>query len=102
GGSTSKAPKLSGSAATTSSTVTITLVCGSKACSGRVTLTSGKTIGSASYSIKAGRRAENKIKLTPAGRKLLQKKHGRLSVKLKLTPKSGASVTKTLTLKVKH
>jgi len=62
--------------------------------------TAARTIsyGKGRYSIKSGKKATVRLKLSSKARALLRRK-GRLKAKLKLTPPSGKSVTRTVTLR---
>jgi hypothetical protein len=95
--------KFTGSVSTSKAgVVTISLSCTGGRCTGTVKLTSGKTIGSAGYTLAAGQTVKITVKLTSAGKKLLKKHKGRLSVKLVITPSNGAPTTITIKLKAKH
>lgn len=118
GGTTPTAPKvsLSGGASLivpSSGEVSTTLKCvGTSSCTGTEALTvkSGarsraarsKTkvtaIAKASYKVAAGKTAEIKLKLTPAGKKLLKKAHGKLKVTLTITPKNDGAKATTQTI----
>ena len=88
--------------------VSISLSC-KDACSGKLTLkTASKvklgskrsvvTLGSASYSLAAGKKATIKVKLGSKGRSLMRKVT-KVRVKLTASPKSGKATSKTLTLR---
>jgi hypothetical protein len=82
---------------------------GAAKCTGKLTLkTASKvkvgrkratvTVGKASYSVKAGKTSNVRVKLTSKGRSLMRRvKHVR--VKLSVTPTGGKAATKRLTLK---
>jgi hypothetical protein len=120
---TPPAPKVSLSGGTSlvvqsSGEVRTTLKCvGTSSCTGTEALTvkSGATpraarskaklttIAKASYNVAAGKTAEIKLKLTPAGKKLMNKAHGKLKVTLTITPKNDGAkaTTRTITLNSK-
>jgi hypothetical protein len=88
--------------------VSISMSC-TEACSGKLTLkTASKvklgskrsvvTLGSASYSLAAGKKATVKVKLSSKGRSVMRKVT-KVRVKLMASPKSGKATSKTLTLK---
>jgi Ca2+-binding RTX toxin-like protein len=88
--------------------VSVSLSCAA-ACSGKLTLkTASKvklgskrsvvTLGSASYSVAAGKRATVRVKLSSKGRQLMRRV-SRVRVKLTAKPKAGKAASKTLTLR---
>jgi hypothetical protein len=96
-------PKFAGVVSTTrTGLVTIALRCSGGPCTGKVKLTTNKTLGSAKYSIAAGKTAKIKIQLNSAGKKQLKKHHGRLTVTLVITPTKGSVTRVTIKLRVKH
>jgi hypothetical protein len=94
--------RLSGTAKTTASgLVTIVLSCSGGPCKGSVTLAKRGTIGSARYSIAAGRRASVKIHLTASGKKLLKRGRGKLTVTLVIATTGERPHSGSLKLKVR-
>ncbi len=95
-------------------TGSVELTCsGTATCSGKLTLTAktttahGKkkrsktqTIGTASFSVAAGKTATVQIELNTTGRKLLSSGHGHLSAQLRIS-KSSPSPSETQTNKVR-
>jgi hypothetical protein len=82
---------------------------GGAACRGKLTLrTAAKvklgskrtvvSLGSASYSVAAGRSSTLRVKLASKGRSLMRK-HKSLRVRVSVTPSGGKATTKTLTLR---
>ena len=95
--------KFAGGVSTHAGVVTISLRCSLGACKGSVKLIfRHKSIGSKRYSIAAGHTAKTKIKLTAAGKRLLKKHKGRLTVKLVITRTGRTPITVTIKLKAKH
>jgi hypothetical protein len=84
----------------TATHVPVALACTAAACKGKVTLLIGKkTEAAASYSIKAGKHATIKTKLTKAGKKAF--KHAKthhVKATLKVSVTGGTTVTKKLTV----
>jgi hypothetical protein len=94
-----------GQASGTSVRLTVTCT-GATACAGKLELTvPGATrkakqivVAAARYSVAAGKHRAVKLALTKKGAALVAKHHGKLSVKLELTPKGGRPATHTLKL----
>ncbi len=55
-------------------------------------------LGTATYKLRAGKRAKVKVKLTKAGRALVRRR-GAVKVRMVVTPKGGKATTRTLTLR---
>jgi hypothetical protein len=80
--------------------VTISLRCAGGPCTGTAKLTyKGKSIGSARYSIGAGKTGRVKITLNAAGKKQLKNHNDKLTVKLVIAPASGTPRSTSITLK---
>jgi hypothetical protein len=85
------------------SSIDLTVPCKkSTTCSGKLFLegAGGKILGSVSYSIQPGKHAKVHVRLTAAGRKLLEKT-GKLTIKLAAVSKGVRSSLGTLTIKGK-
>ena len=102
GGTKPGTVKFAGGGSTSKGVVTISLACTGGACNGKVKLTTKTGLGSASYLIAKGKTAKVKIKLNKTGKKQLKKHHGKLTVRLVISPNSGKSTTVSIHLKVKH